>query len=154
MGQASARRRPRRRIRGFGLGLVLAAAALSPAGCSEVEEKKTSTYKPAKLHEVNEELDRVTFTAEGAKRVGLEMDRVRSSGRRKVIPYAALIYSPKGETYVYTSPKPLSYLRAQVNVQRIEGDRVLLSHGPPTGTEVVTVGAAEVYGTELEVGEE
>jgi hypothetical protein len=28
---------------------------------------------------------------------------------------------------------------------------VLLTRGPPRGTEVVTVGAAEVYGTELEV---
>jgi hypothetical protein len=27
----------------------------------------------------------------------------------------------------------------------------MLSDGPPTGTEVVTVGAAEVYGTEFEV---
>jgi hypothetical protein len=28
---------------------------------------------------------------------------------------------------------------------------MVLSGGPPAGSEVVTVGAAEVYGTELEV---
>jgi multidrug efflux pump subunit AcrA (membrane-fusion protein) len=71
--------------------------------------------------------------------------------RRNVVPYAALIYDPEGKTYVYTSPKPLEYLREEVKVDRIEGDRVLVSRGPPAGTEVVTVGAAEVYGTELEV---
>jgi hypothetical protein len=36
-------------------------------------------------------------------------------------------------------------------VDRIEGDRVLLTDGPPAGTKVVTVGVTEVYGTELEV---
>ena len=42
-------------------------------------------------------------------------------------------------------------MRAEVKVDRIDGDRVLLSEGPPAGTKVVTVGAAEVYGAELEI---
>jgi hypothetical protein len=37
---------------------------------------------------------------------------------------------------------------------RIDGDRAILSDGPAPGTEVVTVGAAELLGTEYEVGEE
>ena len=37
-------------------------------------------------------------------------------------------------------------------VDRIEGDRVLLSDGLGPGAEVVTVGAAEVYGAELGIG--
>jgi multidrug efflux pump subunit AcrA (membrane-fusion protein) len=93
----------------------------------------------------------VTFTAEGAKRAGVETGEVSRSGKRLVVPYEALLYDPEGNTHVYTSPKPLEYLRAPVEVIRIEGDRVLLSDGPPPGTKVVTVGATEVYGTELEV---
>jgi len=38
-----------------------------------------------------------------------------------------------------------------VNVARVEEDRVIVSDGPPPGTQVVTAGAAEVYGTEQEI---
>jgi hypothetical protein len=134
-------------------GLVLAIGAVPLAGCTEVETETATGYEPSTLEPVkgNDDLQRVTFTEEGAKRVDLQTAAVRRSGAHKVVPYAALIYDPEGKTYVYTSPKPLEYLRAEVKVDRIEGDRVLVSRGPPAGTRVVTVGAAEVYGTELEV---
>ena len=31
-----------------------------------------------------------------------------------VMPYAALLYNAEGKTYVYTSPKPLHYVQAEV----------------------------------------
>jgi hypothetical protein len=129
--------------------LVLAIAALPVAGCTEVETETATGYEPSTLEPVkgNDDIQRVVFTEEGAKRVDLQT----ASVRRNLVPYAALIYDPEGKTYVYTSPKPLEYLREEVEVDRIEGDRVLLSRGPPSGTKVVTVGVAEVYGTELEV---
>jgi hypothetical protein len=131
-------------------GLLLTAAALATGGCTEVETESATGYEPAKLEPV-EGGQRVTFTAEGARRVGLRTTTVVRRGRHLVVPYAALLYDPRGKTYVYTSPKRLRYLRERVEVERIEGDRVLLSAGPPGGTRVVTTGAAEVYGTELEV---
>jgi len=140
----------RRRSGALVATLVLGATPL--AACKEVEESSSTAYEPAKLESVGStDAKRVTFTAEGARRTGLQTARVLSSGRRTVVPYAALIYDGQGRTYVYTSPKPLSFLRAQVAVDRIQGDRVLLSDGPPAGTRVVTVGATEVYGTELEI---
>jgi hypothetical protein len=132
---------------------VLAVAALPLGGCTEVETETATGYEPSSLEPVKgaDDLQRVTFTKEGAERVDLRTAEVRRSGKRTVVPYAALIYDPEGKTYVYTSPKPREYLREEVAVDRIEGDRVLVSKGPAPGTDVVTVGAAEVYGTELEV---
>jgi len=52
---------------------------------------------------------------------------------------------------VYTTAKPLTFEREPVTVDRIEGNRVLLSDGPPAGTKVVTRGATEVYGAELDI---
>jgi hypothetical protein len=131
---------------------VLIAVGLALGGCTEVETETATGYEPSKIEPVKgTDLQRVTFTAEGAKRVGLQTGTVGRRGKQKVVPYAALLYAPDGKTYVYTSPKPLQYLREQVKVDRIEGDQVFLSGGPPAGTEVVTVGATEVYGTELEV---
>ena len=134
-------------------GLVSMAAAIALGSCTEVETESATGYEPAALEPVkgSEDLQKVTFTEEGARRVGLETGEVSRNGKRLVAPYAALLYDPEGKTYVYTNPKPLEYLRAPVEVDRIEGDRVLLTDGPPAGTKVVTVGVTEVYGTELEV---
>jgi hypothetical protein len=146
-------RRSRSRLRLLCAGLVLGIAALPVTGCREVEEQSSSSYEPAKLEAVKgtDDVKRVTFTAEGAERVGLRTAPVRRHGRQRVLPYAAVLYDPQGRTYVYTSSRPLSYVREEIEVDRIEGDRVLVSAGPPVGTRVVTVGTAEVYGAELEI---
>ena len=141
------------RRRSLALAGLALASGLPLAGCTEVETETATGYEPSKLQAVKGayDLQRVIFTEEAAKRVDLRTAPVRRTAKHKVVPYAALIYDPEGKTYVYTSPKPLEYLRREVEVFRIEGNRVLLTRGPPRGTEVVTVGAAEVYGTELEV---
>lgn len=126
--------------------VVLALGAAALAGCTEVESESETGYEPSKLRKTH-----VEFTAEGAKRTGLRTEAVERTGRRVSVPYAALLYDPEGKTYVYTSPKELHYVKAEVRVARVESGRVVLARGPPRGTRVVTTGAVEVYGTELEV---
>jgi hypothetical protein len=75
-----------------------------------------------------------------------------SEAQRKIVPYAAVMYGPHGETWVYTNPEPLTFIRHSIAIDYIDGDQVVLSDGPPTGTKVVTVGVAELYGTESGVG--
>ncbi len=86
------------------------------------------------------------------QRVRVETTLSGSGTLRKVVPHSSLIYGAHGETWVYTSPEPLSYVRHPVSVDYIENDLAVLSDGPPVGTDVVTVGVAELYGTEFEVG--
>jgi hypothetical protein len=126
--------------------VVLALGAAALAGCTEVESESETGYEPSKLRKTH-----VEFTPEGAKRTGLRTEAVERTGRRVSVPYAALLYDPEGKTYVYTSPKELHYVKAEVRVARVESGRVVLARGPPPGSRVVTTGAAEVYGTELEV---
>ena len=134
------------------LGVALIVAGVAPAGCTEVEPAEEAGYEPATLQAVEgSELKQVTLTAEGAERTGLRTAPVRRSGDHRVVPYSALIYDGEGKTFVYTAPKPRSFLRAAVVVDRIEGDRVLLTDGPAAGSRVVTIGASEVYGAELDV---
>jgi hypothetical protein len=40
-------------------------------------------------------------------------------------------------------------MRAPVIINEVTDNRVTLSSGPPAGTEVVTVGAIQVWGAEL-----
>jgi hypothetical protein len=69
-----------------------------------------------------------------------------------VIPYAAVIYDLHGETWTYTSPEPLTFVRQAITVDYIEGDMAVLSDGPAAGTQVATVGVAELYGADTGVG--
>jgi hypothetical protein len=134
--------------------VVVLAGGLSLSACKEVEEESASGYEPSKLEAIEgkgEDFQRVTFTKEGAARVDLHTDTVKRSRGHKVVPYAALIYSGDVKTFVYVNPKPLTFEREPVTVDRIEGDRVLLSDGPPAGTRIVTTGVTEVYGAELDI---
>ena len=74
------------------------------------------------------------------------------SGLVKVVPYAAVLYGVHGETWVYTNPEPLVYVREPITIDYIEGDLAVLLEGPPAGTQVVTIGGAELLGAENGVG--
>jgi hypothetical protein len=133
--------------------VALLVAGIALPGCTEVESDTVEGYEPARLEQIEgSELKRVTFTREGAARTDLRRGPVQRRGGRRAIPYAALIYDGDGKTYVYLAETPLSFIRAEVVVDHIEGDRALLRDGPPVGSQVVTTGAAEVHGAELEIG--
>jgi hypothetical protein len=70
---------------------------------------------------------------------------------QNVIPYAAVIYDTDGNTWVYTNPEPLVFVRQPIVVDYIEGDRAVLAEGIASGTQVVTIGSSELLGAELGV---
>lgn len=99
------------------------------------------------------------YTVEGTKhnltpgsRVRVELVLAGSGMQRTVIPYSSLIYDLHGDTWIYTSPAPLTFVRERVTVDYIDGDNAILAEGPGAGTEIVSVGVAELYGTEFGVG--
>jgi biotin carboxyl carrier protein len=86
------------------------------------------------------------------QRVRVELSLTGSGVQQKVVPYAAVIYDLHGDTWAYTNPQPLTYIREHIGVEYIDGDLAVLSQGPIPGTQVVTVGAAELFGTEFGIG--
>lgn len=141
----------RRLPRVLSAGLAMLVAGMTLTACQEVPSTLVE-HQPYELEPIEgTELNRVRFTAETAERIDLQTTDVRRNGQRAVIPHAALIYSPEGGVFVYTSPEPFTYVRAPVDVSRVVGDRAVLSDGPPPGTVVVTVGAAELLATEYEI---
>ena len=141
---------PRRRAAGVLAGIL--SAGLLVAGCTEVEEAAPPVHQPATTEGVaGLDVKRVTFDQVGADRVSLRTEMVRRTDSGTVVPYAALIYDPQGVAWVYTNPEPLTFQRAEVVVDRIVDDLVWITGGPPPGTRVVTVGATQVYGAELDI---
>jgi hypothetical protein len=135
----------RRANRLTALGLVVLGLALSACGGSS---ESAAPPEPAKVQELAGGAIRVTLTADAAKRIDIQTAVAESDGGNTVIPYAAVLYDPNGETWTYTNPAPLVYLRADITVDRIEGERAILTRGPAPGSAVVTVGGTELWGVE------
>jgi len=140
---------------------VVAAAALAvvcllPACKNSPAEEETGASDLATVEPVEGgDVSMITLTQEAADRIDVQTEPVEAVGKGELaIPYAAVLYDPAGDTWTYTSPEALVFVRAPIDIERIVGDRAFLSDGPPPGTDVVVVGAAELLGTEYEVGEE
>lgn len=132
-------------------GLAILVAVLGVSACAEVPSNLVED-QPYELEPIEgTDLQRVKLSDETAARIDLQTASVRPAGRGTAVPHAALIYNPDGDVFVYTRPAPQTYVRAPVTVRRVEGAQALLSDGPPAGTVVVTVGAAELLATEYEI---
>jgi hypothetical protein len=133
------------------LGLAACNQPVSSAG------GEADAPPPAKVEPIaGTNLNRVILTADAAARIGVQTATVQqkqtAGTTRMVVPYSAVIYDLHGDTWVYTNPSPLTYVRAAIDVDNIDGDQTTLVNGPPVGTAIVTVGAAELFGAELGVG--
>jgi hypothetical protein len=141
------RRRPSR----LRAGLALVVVGLAVSGCQEVPSNLVES-EPFELEAVKgTDLNRVKIDDVVAKRIDLRTTQIRGSGKQKIVPHNALIYNPNGKVFVYTRSAPRTYVRAPVTVTNAVGDRVVLSAGPPVGTVIVTLGAAELLATEYEI---
>ena len=127
------------------LGLVALGLAVSACGGSS---ESPAPPAPAKITKLAGGGDQITLTADAAKRIDVRTAAVKSDGGNTVIPYAAVLYDPDGAAWTYTNPKPLVFERADITVDRIDGERAILAKGPAPGTAVVTVGATELWGVE------
>jgi hypothetical protein len=130
--------------------LLLSHGANTPAAPVAEEE-------PARVEKIAGTDDsRVVLSKAAAARLGIQTASIAAQpghpGHR-VIPYAAVLYDPEGKTFAYTSPAPLIFVRRPIGVESIAGADAVLSTGPPSGTSVVTVGAAELLGAEYGVEE-
>jgi hypothetical protein len=139
------------------LAVILLLTALSLVACGQSTGVTAAKDKPAKVEKIEgTELSRVVLTEKAAQRLEIQTAPVRAEqlngAQRTVMPYAALIYDLKGQTWAYTAPAALTFVRQAITVDYIEGDRVIFTDGPPAGTEVVIVGVAELYGTETGIG--
>jgi hypothetical protein len=139
----------------LGIGLVV---ALLVAGSIEIfastDESESSEAAAAAVveHIDGTDLSRVKLTELGARRIGLETAAVaRGEGGTTTVPYSALLYDQQGATWVYTTAEPLTFQRAPVEVANVAGESVVLQRGLEPGTQIATVGVAELYGSEFEI---
>lgn len=133
----------------------LSLAACAAAGAAPAED----SAPPPAVHTEENGKSRLTLTEDAAQRLDIQTVPVRDgegadSGKKQIIPYAAVLYDAEGHTWTYTNPEKLVFVRESIVVDHIQDDLAVLSEGLPAGSAVVTTGAAELYGAESEFEEE
>jgi hypothetical protein len=119
---------------------------LAVGGCATTQATTTSE-EPAKVESVpGAQVSKLTLTADAVARLG-----IRTVPAGPTIPLSAVLYDKDGRTWAYTSPERDTFIRQEVTIAKVSGDVVTVQTGPSAGTEVVTVGAAELLGTEYGV---
>jgi hypothetical protein len=127
--------------------MLMMAASLQLAACGP-KSATIEKINPSTLEEIDgSDLKRVILTQKAAERINLQT--VPVSGL--VVPYSAVIYDTEGNTWIYTNPAPLTFVRASIVIDHIEGDQAFLSQGLESDAPIVTVGVAEIYGAETGV---
>lgn len=132
--------------------VALVATSLQLAACGKAPVKREAGH-PAEVEAIpGSDVKKVTLTERAGQRLDLKTDQVREQRGQRVVPYSALIYDPEGRTWVYTSPSDRTFVRQEVEIDRIVGQMAVLKTGPPTGTVIASMAVAELYGTEFAVG--
>ena len=131
----------------FFLLLFVTVITLSLAACGP-KPSTTEKISPSTLEEIEgSELQRVILTEKAAERIGVQTVPVDGL----VVPYSAVIYDVEGNTWIYTNPERLTFVRAQIVIDRIEGDQAFLAQELQTDAPIVTMGVIEIYGAETGV---
>lgn len=99
-------------------------------------------------------------TLRPGERVGVAID-LKDPERSLTIPWSAVIHDVYGGTWVYEETGPHTYVRRRVEVRHVQDGQAVLQvrqvriggevkeTGPKNGATIVTVGAAELFGTEV-----
>lgn len=86
------------------------------------------------------------------ERVAVEIPTRESTQEALVLPFSAVLHDIHGGQWVYQRTGEHTYTRHRIQVERVAGDLAVISSGPPVGTQVVTDGSAELFGTEFMTG--
>lgn len=151
---------PDRRRTAVATVLIAGLAALGVyAAIANAPETSASSdsYSPFALEPVTgAQVSRVTLDEAAVERLGIVTAPVRAATVKNrpglVIPYSAVVYDQNGQAWTFTNPAPRTFLRHRLSVDHVEGVAALLASGPPVGTAVVSVGAAELLGAEIDFG--
>jgi multidrug efflux pump subunit AcrA (membrane-fusion protein) len=144
--------------RRHGAAALLLAAGLALAGCGATAQGAEEAAPP-EVATVDAPQDggpaTITLDPRAEQRLGITTTAASARGSDLVIPYAAVVYDADGSSWAFVRTGPSTYQREAIAISRIDGDQVTLTSGPQPGTEVVTVGAAELVGVETGIdGEE
>lgn len=70
----------------------------------------------------------------------------------RAVPHGAVVYDAEGGAWVYLCAGEGAFRRVRIDPVRVTGEHMVIHAGPPLGACVVSVGAAEIFGSEFPPG--
>ena len=134
-----------------GIAALVLVAGLALTGCQSAAEGDDAGAgeEPAVVAPAEDGgPSRLTLSAPAVERLGLETRAVATASDGLVIPYGGVVYDNEGQSWAFVEVDERTYERVPISIADIVGDQAFLDAGPAVGTEVVTVGAAELVGVE------
>ena len=136
--------------------VVVMLGALLVVGCNAAAAPEATPHgeEPAHVEPIagNPDVKLVKLTPRAAERLGIQTVAVAEVDGKLVVPHGAIFWDAEGTPWVYVEEEPLGYVRHELSIESIEDKDAVLTAGPPAGATVVSVGTAELIGTEFEVG--
>jgi hypothetical protein len=77
---------------------------------------------------------------------------LRGAADALVVPWSALLYDAEGGSWVYERVAPNTYARRRVQIESVAGAEAAISGAALEGKEIVSAGAAELFGAEFGAG--
>lgn len=130
--------------------------AVVVGACAQSSEPEAATDEGlAQIEDIaGSDVKKITMADDAVERIGVKTVPVAAAdGGRMRVPSATVLYDQQGRTWVFTEPEHDVFVREEVKIIGTNGEDTILSTGPTADTPVVTVGVAELYGTELGVGD-
>jgi predicted small secreted protein len=142
----------KRIARPYGIASLLVAAGFGLTACSSAQGAGSGDVaeNPAVVEPAADGgPSTLTLTPEAEQRLGIETAAASTGDDgRPSVPYSAVVYDTEGEAWAFERIDEGTYRRTSLTIEDVVGDDALLSAGPEDGTELVTVGAAELVGVE------
>jgi multidrug efflux pump subunit AcrA (membrane-fusion protein) len=82
------------------------------------------------------------------QRVSVQVPLV-GNAEQHVVPWSAVVQDIYGGNWVYEKTAEHKYVRRRIQVKQVVDTWAVLEQTPPLGAEVVSTGAAEIFGTEF-----
>ncbi|MEA2441108.1 MAG: hypothetical protein QOH76_2532 [Thermoleophilaceae bacterium] len=139
--------------------MLLASLTISACGAAQGGAEEDEASQAARVEPIpGTHLKRIILQPEALKRLGIRTAvvrqfRERDGDVRLKVPHASVFYAAEGASFIYTNPKPRTYIRRKVVIDDVIRGNAYLAKGPRPGTTVVTDGASELLGVETGVEE-
>ena len=134
------------------IGVALACLLGLQSCAKKPDASHAVAVKHSTVTAVGDGINRITLSSEAVKRLRLEFATPAKKGEQLTLPYKTLLYDPNGKEWAYVSESDTTFKRVALKVSNIDGDTVVYTEGPQPPQQVVTWGAAELFGIEFGIG--
>lgn len=114
------------------------------------EHPKPVRINPATVERLQDgRLPKIVLTDHAVKRLGIISQKLRSGFE---VPRSSLLYDTQGRAWVYVDLGHSTYQRAEIEVLKVRDEVLEIKSKFEPSIQVVTIGAAELFGTESGIG--